>query len=112
MNEELQDELLAHARLLEQFGPVLGLPTVDTLKASRHANMKELRFSCRGAVWRIAFAFDPRRQAVLLVGGDKSGVDQRHFYRRLIELADRRYEAHLTEASMRIDRRVRYGEET
>ncbi len=112
MSEELQDELLAHAKLLEQFGPVLGRPTVDTLKASRHANMKELRFSCRGAVWRIAFAFDPRRQAVLLVGGDKSGVDQRRFYRRLIELADRRYDEHLTESSTRIEKRVRYGEET
>ena len=112
MSEELQDELLAHARLIEQFGPVLGRPTVDTLKASRHANMKELRFACRGAVWRIAFAFDPRRQAVLLVGGDKSGVDQRRFYRRLIELADRRYEEHLMESSTRIEKRVRYGEET
>lgn len=45
--EDLQDELLAHARLLAEFGPHLGRPTVDTLKGSRHANMKELRFSCR-----------------------------------------------------------------
>lgn len=112
MEEGLQDELLAHARLLEQFGPALGRPTVDTLKASRHSNMKELRFSWRSAVWRIAFAFDPRRQAVLLVGGDKAGVDQRRFYRRLIELADRRYEEHLLESTGQRERRTGHGEKT
>jgi hypothetical protein len=93
--EDLQDELLAHARLLADFGPNLGRPTVDTLKGSRHANMKELRFSWAGEVWRVAFAFDPRRQAVLLVGGDKGGADQRRFYKRLIQVADDRYSGHV-----------------
>jgi hypothetical protein len=93
--EELQDEVLAHAGLLAQFGPHLGRPTVDTLKASRHSNMKELRFDWNGGVWRVAFAFDPIRQAILLVGGDKGGVDQRRFYKRLITVADDRYDAHL-----------------
>lgn len=93
--EDLQDELLAHASLLAQFGPQLGRPAVDTLKGSQHANMKELRFGWKGQVWRIAFAFDPQRQAILLVGGDKGGTDQRRFYRRLIELADQRYDHHL-----------------
>ena len=93
--ESLQDELLAHAKLLQSFGPNLGRPTVDTLKGSRYPNMKELRFSCAGEVWRVAFAFDPRRQAILLVGGDKSSVDQRLFYRRLIKLADTRYAGHI-----------------
>jgi hypothetical protein len=59
---EVQDELLAHARLLEQFGPHLARPRADTLNGSRHANMKELRFDAAGGVWRVAFAFDPRRQ--------------------------------------------------
>jgi hypothetical protein len=77
--EGLQDELLAHAKLLAQFGPNLGRPTVDTLKASRHTNMKELRFDWSGEVWRVAFALDPKRQAILLVGGDKRGADQRRF---------------------------------
>jgi len=77
LTEDLQDELLAHARLLAEFGPNLGRPTVDTLKGSRHTNMKELRFSWNGQVWRVAFAFDPQRQAILLVGGDKGGADQR-----------------------------------
>jgi hypothetical protein len=93
--EELQDELLAHAKLLAAFGPDLGRPTVDTLKGSRHSNMKELRFSWNGQVWRVAFAFDPGRQAILLVGGDKGGADQRRFYKRLIMVADARYDDHL-----------------
>lgn len=93
--EELQDELLAHAKLLATFGPDLGRPTVDTLKGSRHSNMKELRFSWDGQVWRVAFAFDPRRQAILLVGRDKGGADQRRFYKRLLKVADARYDDHL-----------------
>ena len=95
LEEDLQDALLAHARLLAEFGPNLGRPTVDTLKGSRHTNMKELRFSWNGQVWRVAFAFDPQRQAILLVGGDKGGADQRRFYKRLINVADERYDEHL-----------------
>ena len=72
LSETVQDEMLAHARLLEQFGPQLGRPRVDTLKGSRHANMKELRFDADDGVWRVAFAFDPKRKAILLVAGDKS----------------------------------------
>ena len=93
--EDLQDELLAHASLLAEFGPNLGRPMVDTLKGSRHANMKELRFSRAAQVWRVAFAFDPQRRAILLVGGDKAGVDQRRFYKRLLMVADQRYDNHL-----------------
>ena len=93
--EDLQDELLAHAKLLATFGPNLGRPTVDTLKGSRHSNMKELRFSWSGQVWRVAFAFDPQRQAIVLVGGDKCGADQRKFYKRLLTVADARYDEHL-----------------
>jgi hypothetical protein len=95
LGESLQDELLAHALLLRDFGPAMGRPTVDTLKGSKHANMKELRFGWAGEVWRVAFAFDPARRAILLVGGDKAGVDQRRFYKRLIALADARFDAHL-----------------
>jgi len=95
LTEDLQDELLAHAKLLAEFGPNLGRPTVDTLKASKHANMKELRFEWAGEVWRVAFAFDPKRQAILLTAGDKAGANQRRFYRRLINVADARYDDHL-----------------
>ena len=91
----VQDELLAQAKLLETFGPSLGRPRVDTLKGSRHANMKELRFQADNGVWRVAFAFDPKRQAILLVAGDKSGVSERRFYRRIIKKADERFDTHL-----------------
>ena len=97
---DVQDELLAHARLLAEFGPSLGRPTVDTLKGSSHSNMKELRFSWNGQVWRVAFAFDPLRQAILLAGGDKGGANQSRFYRRLIRLADDRYDDHLNQLSL------------
>ena len=85
-------EKLAEAILtLEAVGPQLGRPLVDTLKASRHANMKELRFSAKG-VWRVAFAFDDERNAIILVGGNKDGRDQRRFYRDLIKTADDRFD--------------------
>lgn len=90
-----QDELLAQAKLLEAFGPALGRPRVDTLNGSRYANMKELRFQAGDRVWRVAFAFDPQRKAVLLVAGDKSGVNERRFYRQLIKRADARFNKHL-----------------
>ena len=68
--DDVQSELRAHALLLEQFGPQLGRPRVDTLKGSRHANMKELRLDAADGVWRVAFAFDPKRNAVLPIAGD------------------------------------------
>ena len=92
---DVQDELLAVAKLLGEYGPRLGRPHVNTLKGSKHPNMKELRFDAAGGVWRVAFAFDPRRRALLLVAGDKSGGGQRQFYKALIVKADRRYSAHL-----------------
>lgn len=87
--------MLAHLKLLEQFGPQLGRPRVDTLKGSRHHNMKELRFDTADGVWRFAFAFDPKRRAILLCGGDKSGVSEKRFYRQLMDKADERFDAHV-----------------
>ena len=97
LSETVQDELAAQAKVLEEFGPTLGRPRIDTLKGSRHANMKELRFDADGGVWRVAFAFDPRRKAILLVAGDKAGVSEHKFYRRLINRADTRFSAHLAQ---------------
>lgn len=88
-------ELLARVDMLRWNGPNLGRPYVDTLKDSRFTNMKELRFDAAGGVWRAAFAFDPERNAIVLVAGDKRGRNIRRFYRRLIETADTRYEDHL-----------------
>lgn len=90
-----QAEVIAKVNLLRLLGPQLRRPHADTLNGSRHANMKELRADTAEAVLRIAFAFDPERSAILLVGGDKSGVNQRRFYKRLIDRADALFDAHL-----------------
>jgi hypothetical protein len=95
LDEAVQDELLAQLKLLETFGPQLGRPRVDTLNGSEHANMKELRFDAAGGVWRFAFAFDPKRKAIVLCGGDKSGGSEKKFYRDLIRKADARFSAHV-----------------
>jgi len=95
LHEDVRTEVLALSRVLQQFGPQLGRPRVDTLNGSRHANMKELRFSATDGEWRVAFAFDPKRKAILLVAGDKSGVSEKKFYRQLIAKADDRFDAHL-----------------
>ena len=92
LSEAVQDELLASASLLRDAGPQLGRPAVDTLSGSKHANMKELRFRADGGVWRVAFAFDPKRRAVVLVAGDKSGVAQKRFYKMLLKRADERFD--------------------
>ena len=88
-------ELAACLILLREFGPALKRPHCDTLTGSRHANMKELRFVADDGVWRVAFAFDPKRSAIMLVAGDKSGVSQKRFYKKLIATADDRFDSHL-----------------
>ena len=95
LHEDVRTEILALALVIHEFGPQLGRPRVDTLKGSRHANMKELRFSAADGEWRVAFGFDTRRRAILLVAGDKSGGSERRFYRELIRKADNRFDAHL-----------------
>jgi len=87
--------VVAAAINLEHSGPLLGRPHADTLKGSNFPNMKELRISVADGEWRIAYAFDPKRQAILLTGASKSGISQQDFYRRLIRIADQRYTGHL-----------------
>lgn len=95
LSKEVQEKLIANAALLEEFGSTLSRPRVDTLKGSKYSNMKELRFNADDGVWRVAFAFDPKRQAILLVAGDKSGISQKRFYRNLINRADKRFSNYL-----------------
>ena len=95
LSNSVRREMLAKVELLEEFGPHLGRPHADTLYGSKHANMKELRFDAGNGIWRIAFAFDPSRQAILLVAGNKSGVKEKRFYKQLIEKADSRFDDHL-----------------
>lgn len=95
------EALLAAVRVLRDLGPTLGRPLVDTIKGSRHSNMKELRPGSTGrSEIRLLFAFDPTRQAILLVGGDKSN-NWRGWYDTNIPLADSRYDEHLTQLASR-----------
>ena len=100
LHEDVRTEILALSRLLQQFGPKLGRPRVGTLNGSRHRNMKELRFDAANGVWRVAFAFDAKRKAILLVAGDKSGLSAKRFYRELIRKADDRFDAHVARFKM------------
>jgi hypothetical protein len=95
LGEDAQAEIIAKVELLKVLGPALGRPHADTLNGSKHRNMKELRADTARSVLRIAFAFDPDRAAILLVAGDKSGVSQKRFYKRLIAKADELFDAHL-----------------
>ncbi len=91
----VQDAIAARVLLLENYGPNLGRPYADTLSGSKFTNMKELRCSVSNGKWRVAFAFDTQRKAILLVAGNKLGVNQKRFYKRLIDKADARFEQHL-----------------
>jgi hypothetical protein len=89
-----QGSIAIAVEALQERGPALGRPFVDTVKASRHANLKELR--PHGESIRILFAFDPRRTAILLLGGDKRGRWKR-WYEEMIPVADQLYDDHLAE---------------
>jgi hypothetical protein len=94
-SDAVRIEIAALVELVGVAGPALKRPHADTLKGSKHANMKELRFQADGGVWRLAYAFDPERKAILLVAGDKSGGSQKRFYRALIAKADARFDGHI-----------------
>jgi len=90
------DEQVAVGRVVELLvahGPALPFPYSSGVRASRHAHMRELRIQHRGHPYRVLYAFDPRRCAILLLGGDKAGHDR--WYEEHVPVADRRYDAHL-----------------
>jgi hypothetical protein len=95
LDDDEQDSVRASVELLTDIGPNLGRPHADTVKGSRHANMKELRTQYDGRPYRTFFAFDPRRTAILLVAGEKTG-DAR-FYDRMIPQADALFDEYLRE---------------
>ena len=85
--------MLAHIEVLRERGPQLSRPRADTLKGSRLTNLKELRVQHRGEPYRILYAFDPKRQGVLLIGGNKAG--DKKWYDKMIPRAEKLFEAHL-----------------
>ncbi|MBI1190449.1 MAG: addiction module toxin RelE [Tepidisphaera sp.] len=95
LSEAAQEAIAHDVGVLEAIGPGLGRPLVDTVKGSRFGNMKELRTQHDGEPYRTFFAFDPRRHAILLIGGSKQG--DRRFYEKFVPQADALYQAHLDE---------------
>jgi hypothetical protein len=93
LNEAEQADVRAEVNLLRRFGPALGRPHVDAVASSKHKNMKELRVQHRGRPYRVLFAFDPRRTAILLIGGNKTGKGR--WYKEFVPIADRLYDEHL-----------------
>ena len=101
LNEEAQEAIDAAVELLEERGPSLGRPVADNVHQSRHPNMKELRPT---QTIRVLFAFDPRRAAILLIGGDKRGAWNR-WYDQMVPIADALYDEHLAEVGEPKERR-------
>lgn len=91
--KSLKRAVAAHIGLLEDQGPQLRRPYADTLEGSRLSNLKELRVQHRGEPYRILYAFDPERKALLLIGGNKAG--DKRWYKRMIPLAEAIFERHL-----------------
>lgn len=86
--EGAQENVLAALHILEEYGPLLGRPYADTVKNSKYSTMKELRIQHAGNPIRVFFSFDPRRKAIVLCAGDKTGVHQKRFYQEMIRIAD------------------------
>ncbi len=93
LSVEEQESVAEKVKLLERFGPVLGRPHTDLIHGSKHPNMKELRVQHAGRPYRVLYVFDPRRTAILLIGGDKTG--DALWYEKFVPLADRLYDQHL-----------------
>jgi hypothetical protein len=93
LTEAQQVAVDAAVRLLEARGPTLDHPHSSDIRGSRHARMRELRVQCRGRPLRVLYAFDPRRVAILLIGGNKTGDGR--WYERMVPIADRIYDEYL-----------------
>lgn len=93
LDDDAKEAIYKKLLILKEFGPSLGRPSVDSVKESKHNNMKELRVSNKQRVFRILFAFDTERTAILLIGGDKRG--DKRFYARVIPIADKLLDQHL-----------------
>lgn len=93
LTEAEQEDIAAVVELLEQKGPQLPFPHSSGINGSKHAHMRELRIQHAGRPYRVLYAFDPRRMAILLIGGDKTGNDR--WYVENVPMADRLYDEHL-----------------
>jgi hypothetical protein len=95
--ESGQASIRMKVKLLEEFGPLLPRPHVDTLNGSKLKNLKELRTQTENNVFRVAFLFDEKRKAILIIGGDKKGKNEKQFYKNLIKQAEKIYQKYQKE---------------
>jgi hypothetical protein len=95
LDEAEQESVAALVELLEEHGPRLNFPHSSGIEGSRHGHMRELRIQHKGSPYRVLYAFDPKRNAILLIGGNKRGNDR--WYLEYIPIADRLYGEHLAE---------------
>jgi len=95
LSEAQQDDMTAAGLLLMEMGPQLPFPHSSGINGSKHAQMRELCVQSGGRPLRAFYAFDPRRSAILLIGGDKTGDDR--FYARMIPIADKLYDVYIAE---------------
>lgn len=94
-DRRLQEDIIEHVQLLREFGPDLRRPYADTLKSSALPNLKELRFASRERVIRVFYVFDPDRNGVLLIGGNKSSSGDKNFYKKMISISEKIYRRYL-----------------
>lgn len=106
LDDDAKEAILKVLFILQKLGPSLGRPYVDTIKESKHQNMKELRIQNKKRVFRIFFVFDPKRKAILLVGGDKKG--DKRFYKKMIPIADTLYDKYLLKMEKKNERKKEY----
>ena len=102
-----QESVRAYVRLLAEFGVALKHPYCSGVTGSKHSHMRELRVQHQGRPYRVLYAFNPRRAALLLIGGDKTGNDR--WYEVFVPIADRIYDTH--SAQLRAEEKERDGQE-
>lgn len=95
LSDQEQNDATAIIELLEEKGVLLPFPYSSGVEVSKFPEMRELRFQSHGHPFRVFYAFDPRRNAVLLTGGNKKGINDNRFYKKFISIADRLFEEHL-----------------
>src|SRR5271168_801349 len=110
LTEEEQADVAAYVGELERRGPMLPFPYSSAVKGSKHGAMRELRIQSGGKPIRVFYAFDPRRTAILLIGGKKGGV--KRFYDQFVPIADRLYELHLAELREESEKERTHGRAT
>lgn len=93
LSESEQEDVAAYVQLLEEKGPSLPFPYSSGVESSRHHHMRELRIQHAGDPYRVLYAFDPRRTAILLIGGNKTGDDR--WYDKNVPVADKLYDEYL-----------------